>query len=332
MIMKNTLILLCLSLTVLNNRRAFGQAPALPAQFGPHQWTATVKVIGEDGNPIVGANVAVSYTIPVSLGSDQPTYGEVKGITNTNGMFTASHTDSSWDLGVVVEKTGYYRTQMGHEFYFDEKNRHPSFTLLLKKIGKPIPMYARRIDSEPPVFKKTGRPPIIFTNSMGYDLMAGDWIAPYGKGANTDVIFTEEFNKKSIADFYYKLTVSFPKPGDGVQEFSVLGAEKGSALRSPHEAPLDGYQAQLTRENYHHSGQAGKADYDPNRNYFFRIRTVLDSNGNVKSALYGKIYGDPEQMNFSYYLNPTPNDRNIEFDPKQDLLGGLQPVEQVSQP
>jgi hypothetical protein len=35
---------------------------------------------------------------------------------------------------------------------------------------------------------------------------------------------------------------------------------------------------------------------------------------------------------FQYYLNPTPNDRNVEFDPKQNLLGGLQPFEQVNAP
>jgi hypothetical protein len=31
-------------------------------------------------------------------------------------------------------------------------------------------------------------------------------------------------------------------------------------------------------------------------------------------------------------MNPTPNDRNIEFDPKQNLLQGLQSFEQVGQP
>ena len=296
--MKTVLRLLCSTLAVLINSAAFGQAPALPTQFGPHQWTATAKVTGEDGNPIVGASVAFQYTVPTKPNSGDQDYGEVKGMTDTNGMFRASHTDSSWSFGVVIEKTGYYKTQMGHEFYFDDKRRNPSFTLMLKKIDKPIPMYARRIDSEPSVFKKTGRPPIIFTNSIGYDLMAGDWVAPYGKGANTDIIFTEEFNKKSITDFYFKLTVSFPNAGDGIQEYTVPDDEKGSALRSPHEAPADGYQAQLVRENYHHPGQPGKADYDPNRNCFFRVRTVLDANGNVESALYGKIYGDPEQMNF----------------------------------
>ena len=37
-------------------------------------------------------------------------------------------------------------------------------------------------------------------------------------------------------------------------------------------------------------------------------------------------------MEFSYYLNPTPNDRNVEFDPKQNLLGGLKVGEGVTAP
>jgi hypothetical protein len=44
--------------------------------------------------------------------------------------------------------------------------------------------------------------------------------------------------------------------------------------------------------------------------------------------LYWKIYGD--FMQFRYYLNPTPNDRTVEFDPKQNLLGGLKSFERVN--
>jgi hypothetical protein len=80
-----------------------------------------------------------------------------------------------------------------------------------------------------------------------------------------------------------------------------------------------------------HPGKGTVEDMnDKNRNYFFRVRTVLDENGNVKSAQYGKIYGD--FMQFRYYFNPTPNSRNIEFDPKHNLLSGLQSFEQVSAP
>ena len=76
--------------------------------------------------------------------------------------------------------------------------------------------------------------------------------------------------------------------------------------------------------------------------YSIRVRTVLDENGNVKSSLYGKINGDirfyvgtkvPRSgIGFTYCLNPTPNDRNIEFDPKHNLLGGLQSFELVREP
>ena len=65
-------------------------------------------------------------------------------------------------------------------------------------------------------------------------------------------------------------------------------------------------------------------------NFYFRVRTKLDESGNVVSARYGKIYGDLAQ--FTYYFNPTPNDRNVEFDLKQNLMTNLKPNEGVSQP
>jgi hypothetical protein len=145
---------------------------ALPPELGPHTWTATIKVIGEDGNPIFGADVAVSYTLPPPPGRNLeagPDWSQVKGLTDANGVFSATHTDSSLDLAVIVNKSGYYTTQIGHQFYYDEKRRHPSFTLLLKKIGQPIAMYARRLNTHvpaldtrrpaiPPLWNAPGRP------------------------------------------------------------------------------------------------------------------------------------------------------------------------------
>jgi hypothetical protein len=76
--------------------------------------------------------------------------------------------------------------------------------------------------------------------------------------------------------------------------------------------------------------------------YFIRVRTTLDEKGAVKSALYGKIQGDvlfyvgtirPHPgINFTYYLNPSINSRNIEFDPKQNLLKNLSHSQQVTAP
>ena len=73
----------------------------------------------------------------------------------------------------------------------------------------------------------------------------------------------------------------------------------------------------------------------------FRIRTLKDERGQIKSSYYGKIYGDINiqlgyaysigGFGFLYYLNPTPNDRNLEWDMKNNLcpnpgkIGQFQP-------
>ncbi len=303
----------CLALMLLTALYAVAQTSTTN-----YEWKATMKVVGEDGNPIGGANADIGY-----FTNSQP--ANALGVTDTNGMFAASHSvlESLAEVGFQADEPGYYTTTAERSLGPDYDPAKWTFTqrLVLKKVGKPIAMYARRVEKGPPVFNE----------SVGYDLMAGDWVAPNGKGISTDIIFTGKLDKKDRNDFEYKLTLSFPKTDDGIQEFTVPEAEKGSGLRSPHEAPTDGYQTEVVKTMSHHPGQGAKDDMnDPNRNYFFRVRTVKDHAGNIVSAHYGKIYGD--FMQFSYYLNPTPNDRNIEFDPKQNLLGGLQSFEQVTAP
>jgi hypothetical protein len=296
------------------------------AQINPapqSTWRMTIKVVDEDGNPITGAKAGVGYYT-----HSQP--AAIDGLTDTNGIFVAQHSVEpsygGYELGFGADKPGYYSANQSQllPFTSDPTKWNQTVVLTLKEIRKPIPMYARWVSSEPSIFKKTGRPPIAFTNTAGYDLVIGDWVAPYGKGAHTDIIFTEEFRKKSFRDIFYKLTVSFPNNGDGIRLFSPSDIDKATAaaggLLSPATAPMDGYQPTFVET------QNG----GPNQDFFFRVQTVLDENGNVKSALYGKIYGG--FMQFRYYLNPTPNDRNVEFDPKHNLLHGLQSFEEVSLP
>jgi hypothetical protein len=286
------------------------------AQTAPHehQWKATLKAIDETGHPVAVAEVWVSYDIFTN---------RIIGLTDTNGIFAASHIGDAVNLAFHAEKLGYYPFWMQYHmgFDYDPTIWNSTQTIVLKKISQPIPMYAKRINAQPP---DNGKP-------IGYDLMVGDWVAPYGKGINPDILFTREYNRRSLQDYDYKLTVSFPKAGDGIQEFSVPYKNmEGSALRSPHEAPTNGYQSQIVRLNMSHPGQKLIFDYDENRVYLFRVRTAIDDRGNIVSAYYGKIYGD--FMQFNYYFNPTPNSRNIEFDPKQNLMAYLKPTEGVSAP
>jgi len=191
---------------------------------------------------------------------------------------------------------------------------------MLKKTVNPTRMYAKAVNLGLPAFDK----------DLGFDLMVGDWIAPQGKGVNTDIIFSGHRERRSELDFDYRLVVSFPNQGDGIQEFVVPAVEECSDLRSAHEAPREGYQPQWIQTSTRRPGQPVITNRDDKRNYYFRVRTVLDEKGNVKSALYGKIYGD--FLQFTYYLNPTPNDRNVEFDPKRNLTPNLQSFERVNAP
>jgi hypothetical protein len=294
------------------------------AQNSPdeHEWRATLKVVDEHGSPVPRANVKVGYyTNNTSI--------DIEGTTDTNGIFVAAHTTSTFNyieyaLSFGIEKEGYYGTRSSCDLGlpYDANKWNPTVTMLLKKIGKPIGMYAKHytMGLKLPEYKKR----------IGYDLMVGDWVGPYGKGITSDIEFQKDYSNISSTEYYSKVTVSFPKNGDGIQLHTIPDSEMGSGLRSSHEAPLDGYQSELTRETSAQPGQPSKFEYDANRIYLFRVRTALNQEGKVVSAHYGKIYGD--FMQFSYYLNPTPNDRNIEFDPKQNLLGGLRSFEQVTAP
>jgi hypothetical protein len=286
-----------------------------------HDWKVNYKIVDEAGQPILGAEATVFYD-RMAMPDKSVDPGKISGLTDSNGVFTASHRDRTYGLAFVVKKDGYYSIRWTEDFHgiFSPEKLNRNLSLVLKKVGQPIAMYARRLNTHVPALDKP----------VGFDLMAGDWIAPYGKGVTTDVLFSGHFDKHVDGESDFTLTVSFPKVGDGIQEFAMPDAEKGSGLRSPHEAPTDGYQSQWVQTDNRKPGKPIETNRDPNRNYFFRVRTALDSNGNVQSALYGKIYGD--FMQFSYYLNPTPNSRNIEFDPKQNLLGGLQSFEQVTAP
>jgi len=277
-----------------------------------------VKVVDEVGNPIVGAKASVGY-----YSKSQP--ASIDGLTDTNGVFTASHEAYSGELGFTAEKAGYYITREGYDlgFTFDSAKWNPNPVLVLKKIIKPIPMYAKSLNTHVPDLDKP----------IGYDFENGDWVSPYGKGINADILFTGHFDKYTNGESDFTLTVSFPNRGDGIQEFKAPAlAQNGpySGLRSSQEAPADGYQMKWVLTDRRVPGKPIETNRDPNRNYYIRVRTKIDDGGNIVSAHYGKIYGD--FMQFKYYLNPTPNGQNVEFDLKQNLIKNLNEFQQVSQP
>ena len=175
--------------------------------------------------------------------------------------------------------------------------------------------------------------PIIKGVVMSYDFFKGAYLPPYGDGEKADVSFI--FNEtcygwevvrggpgvSAYKRFRMDVSVVFPGMGNGMVEVPhVLNA--GINLRT---ATQDGYGNKMTCWYGRFFGERGeKTNCNKSRCYAFRIRTVYDEGGNIKSAYYGKIYGDFDMtgldgVRFLYYLNPMPNDRNLEWDMKNNL-------------
>jgi hypothetical protein len=134
--------------------------------------------------------------------------------------------------------------------------------------------------------------------------------------------------------------LTFHAPGDGLFAIS-MSPDQGSALRLPAVAPKDGYMAELSEQLNDTPSKGWEKSEKKDQNYYFRVRTAKDDSGNIVSAHYGKIYGDfrIDAINsktllifFQYYVNPTPNSRNVEFDPKQNLFKNLSNRQQVDSP
>ena len=282
-----------------------------------HDLKVTLNVLDDNGKPVSGVTAIVYYMLTNSI----------VGQTDTNGIFVAAHRDQSWDLAFETKKAGYYPSRVAYHlgFYYKWEKWNPNATLTMRKIGNPIPMYAKKQEMQFPKLDE----------QVGFDLMNGDWVSPYGKGEHTDIYFTAHRKIISSREYIASLTVSFPQQGDGIavapKEFAV-----GSQFTTSRVAETNGYEPKMLL-NFG-SSKPPEAVFG----YFIRVRTSLNADGSIRGACYGKICGNfrffagtiapTSGIAFDYYLNPTPNDRNVEFDPKRNLVTNLKSKEGVTEP
>lgn len=277
----------------------------------------TIRVVDEDGNPVVGARVGAA-----GVPGGGPDSSVDNGFTSDEGRVTLTFR-SMGSVEMSATKEGYYMTRgmpfqfTGKPDRFDDAYRrghweswNPEVEIELKSIRSPIPMYVNHVN--------LGIPEL--NNAIGFDFILGDWVSPYGKGSVSDLVFFARLDQRDEKDFDYELHVSFSNPGDGLIPVDGLRPGVGSVLRSLHEAPEYGYQPEWFQWTRRRAGESTKSNMNLDRFYYTRVRTELDQEGKVKSAFYGKIYGD--FLYFTYYLNPTPNSRNLEYGGKTNLISG----------
>lgn len=319
------------------------------------QGQVTFRVVDSMGRPVEKAEQRATFP-------HSDSYGDVvvsKGLTDTNGVFIA--TGKTIDSVIYdIKKDGYYKTAGAYWFYRPsglDANKsssisstsgeywlyhqgensvqdgrwqpwNPKITVVLKEHRNPIAMNAKNVDVVIPV---QGTP-------IGFDLEQGDWVAPYGQGRRSDFVLLYAATYEGPQTFSKCLELTFSNAKDGLQ---VLPLDRSTEFMSVYDAPESGYDSTLTLERERtrtkivKSHELGKDQY-----LVFRVRTVTDKEGKITSANYGKVYGPIEygriaeqhRLTFTYYLNPTDNDRNLEFDPKRNLFKNLSSLEEVRDP
>jgi len=310
--MKHLLLITGGLLTVSLTMMALGQR-------GPIECTAEITVVDGDNQPVEGVKVVAGFAPGGAMGGAKRPQ---EGMTDAEGKVILID-QSIFPISIYATKDGYYRSHTELPIYREtnvgkyEPINNPQATLLLREMRNPIPMYAKRVELISP---DKG-------NKVGYDFEVGDWVAPHGRGKVADMYVLSELSQRGPRDFDHTITITFPNEYDGIQEVFY---ETPSEFKSDYLAPENGYQPSWKYIRTRRPGEGEKGNVNPNRNYLLRVRTKADKSGKIESANYIKIYG--EIPRFSYYFNPTANDRNLEFDPNQNLFDEILRDELVTAP
>jgi len=307
------------------------QSPAQVAQ------DLTLKVNDDTGRVMVGAHAEIMFR---SITNKEITQ---KGPTDERGEFRAS-TEQTIETKLRASMPGHYRALVRDSDYYDMPIGKATVPVVLPRVLQPTALHALRASLNLPVQDQW----------LGYDLQAADFVPPHGKGKTADIRFkyrseflgyrsdgknlararelslisaerrgegfSEEAFKKSAGHWSGDLEVSFPSEKEGI----IIETERYwfyGQLRLPHLAPETGY---APSQRYEMTNQGPRPE--PRRvGYFLRTRVKLDADGDIISANYAKIYDDIRfdargTVSFWYYFNPTPNDRNLEFDPARNLF------------
>jgi hypothetical protein len=249
------------------------------------------KVIDQNGDPI--ADASVDYGTIDKFDADGSNY---RGKTDTNGYFSVSGIQGAV-LTVGVSKTGYYNIHGKSDGAFaygvgpDSTRKEPPTkdrpaVFVLQKMGVTEPLV--RVSSRQINIPATGQPTSI-------DLTTGRT----GRG-NVQLESWIGDSSQRRFDWWYRLSV----PGGGLIE------RQG---QFEFEAPVEGYQASIETSM---AASADKWSSDVNKSYFARL-----ADGRYARFSINFYPGKRNFVVLESYVNPTPGDRNLEFDPKKEIKG-----------
>lgn len=276
-----------------------------------------VRVVDETGNPVSNAYVwASTYWQPARDS------GQTKGYTDTNGVFR--YEDRVFRaIGYGVYKKGYYDSR-GEAWWPKERYQVPETNLVvtLKRIIEPVSMQYHRVNKQLPRLDKP----------VPFDLEAGDWVFPDGKGEIADMWISGTNRWALRFDFDWSATLMASNKWDGFSTVAVPRSTSHrlkSELRPIQQAPENGYLSELvfyTGSRKMESGTENIQSQREDRVYIFRVRSITNETGRIVSANVGwfegtttgvgggPVWGPPGSVWFAceYYYNPDPHSRSLE--------------------
>lgn len=302
------------------------------ASIASCQEVRTVKVTAseENGTPIEGVEATITF-----MGYSGRQTQKIKGNTDSKGIFQASGSPEL-RMYVRLQKNGYYTTESDRL----SRTQDHELTYVLRKVASPVPLYAKNFSGKLPNLG----------DKHGFDFEVGDWVAPHGKGKISDIFMTVNIVGAKSKQPSGSIKITFPQESEGA---FIVNEQTGymptSALIMPHMAPSQDFVQIITRQE---SGYENKSK-PHNESYFFRTRSKVIQQGKLvfhyskfldgfSFVMGGGVFLEevyrkkhPEEyglVKFTYYFNPNPNDKNLEFDTKRNLFNNLASAEQVREP
>lgn len=316
----------------------------------------SVVVLDEQScRPIPNTSVLATFTdIPSFWGGESVTR-EIRKMTDKNGRCCFIGTSNNARSTYKVEGLqGYYAPQLrrfastGMSSGILSRRYEPYgivYTSIMQRVESPIPLFVKQVEWRD---WRQGLLGLQGSNAvLRLDMFKGDWLPPYGHGETADLEITSRmqitgkerrfsFATRAEADVPFYDIVQTIGPTGEADCISELHPDPTLGIKIRHGGD-DGMGVRIVRRQGRRKriGLAGNweceyfDDTDDNRCYTFRIRSRYDGKGNLVEAYYGKVYGDFKfeghldrgiiSVRFLYYLNPTPLDRNLEWDRKTNL-------------
>lgn len=281
-----------------------------------------LRVVDFEGHPVAGARVWGGLQTGDSLND----YIEIRGQTNTNGEFVISGKCTN-RIRCEITKEGYYDseflvTNYGYTHSLKDGKWQPygsMRTVVLKKMKNPIEFTRRHSDFS--------YPPSLGT-WYGYDLLRRQWVTDDNGDLHKDVLIRIAVEAKNkINDFKTVMEVSFTnnpfagaymmKKDEFSEMASVYNADTNACYQSSFVFVFERHP--IVKEKpfrYVDGSQRIDTRLQADSYLVFRTRTVIDENGRLISAHYGKIDGPWEfyggMCAKDVLFNVTPNDLNLE--------------------